>query len=192
MLTGTPSLVTEGGGAGSGPPPPRVILALDLASTIGWACGSPDLLGEALHGSHALPPQVNDGRQYAAFADWLADKITRYQPTDLIIEAPFLGQSLRAARKLLALTGIAELIAWRRDLRFNEYAAPSVRKTFCGSGKAKKPDVIAACQRRGFEPRDDNAADAIALLHHAAWVGERIEDLGAHFAECHKLKIPTP
>lgn len=151
-----------------GAPAPQTILALDLASIIGFACGSPELLGEAVHGSFALPSDVNLGRQYAAFADWLADKITRHEPTELVIEAPFLGQSLRAGRKLFALTGIAELIAWRRDLRFSEHHASSVRKTFCGSGRADKDRVVAECRHRGFAPRDDNAADAIALLHHAA------------------------
>lgn len=147
---------------------PRVILALDLASTLGWACGSPDLLSEAVHGSVKLPDDVNLGRQYGFFSNWLADAITTHAPTDLVIEAPFLGKSLRAGRKLFALTGIAELIAWRRDLRFTEHHASSVRKTFCGSGRADKDAVGAACGRRGFTPKDHNAADAIALLHHAA------------------------
>lgn len=145
----------------------RVILALDLASTVGFACGSPDLL---VHGSFKLPDDVNLGRQYGCFSNWLADKITAYAPTDLVIEAPFLGQSLRAGRKLFALTGIAELIAWRRELRFTEHHASSVRKTFCGSGRADKDAVEAECRKRGFAPRDHNAADALALLHHAAQV----------------------
>lgn len=183
------------------PPTARVLLCLDLASTIGFACGSPDLLGEAVHGSLTLPNDVNLGRQYGVFSNWLAEAITDYKPTDLVIEAPFLGKSLRAGRKLFALTGIAELIAWRRDLRYLEYASASVRKTFCGSGRAKKPDVIAACERRGFAPRDDNAADAIALLHHAVFVTKPpadfdphapVEDLGAHAKACHEIKRPFP
>lgn len=151
-----------------GPVRGRVLLCLDLASQVGWACGSPDLLDRAVHGSTALPDDVNLGRQYGFFSNWLADKITRYEPTDLVIEAPFLGKSLRAGRKLFALTGIAELIAWRRDLRFSEHHASSVRKTFCGSGKADKAEVMRICHARGFAPKDHNAADAIALLHHAS------------------------
>lgn len=33
-----------------------------------------------------------------------------------------------------------------------------------GSGNASKAAVIAAVQRQGFAPKDDNEADAIALL----------------------------
>lgn len=146
----------------------RVFLCLDLASSVGWACGSPELVEAAVYGSYKLPDDVNLGRQYGAFSNWLADAITQYEPTDLVIEAPFLGKSLRAGRKLFALTGIAELIAWRRDLKFSEHHASSVRKTFCGSGKADKAEVQRVCHARGFTPKDHNAADALALLHHAA------------------------
>lgn len=151
----------------------RVILALDLASTVGWACGSPELLADAVHGSLAIPTDVNAGRQFGIFSDWLADAITTHEPTDLVIEAPFLyarNDSIRAVRKLFGLAAIAELIAWRRDLRYAEHAVSSVRKTFCGSGRADKDAVKAECARRGFTVRDHNAADAIALLHHAAQV----------------------
>lgn len=146
----------------------RVLLCLDLASTIGWACGSPELLQEAVYGSTKLPDDVSLGRQYGFFGDWLADTITEYRPTDLVIEAPFLGNSLRAGRKLFGMTAIAELIAWRRDLRFSEHHASTVRKTFCGSGRADKDEVMRVCKARGFVPTDHNAADAIALLHHAS------------------------
>lgn len=166
---------SEGGpGADAVPgarPAARVVLALDLASVCGWACGSPELLGLCSHGTLALPTDISLGRQYSVFADWLADAITVYEPTEIVIEAPFLGHSLRAARKLFTLTGIAQLIAYRRDLpEPREYAAASVRKTFCGSGKADKKQVMAECVARGFQPKDFNAADALALLHHACAV----------------------
>jgi Holliday junction resolvasome RuvABC endonuclease subunit len=34
----------------------------------------------------------------------------------------------------------------------------------CGKGNADKQAVIAAMRARGFEPADDNEADAIAIL----------------------------
>jgi Holliday junction resolvasome RuvABC endonuclease subunit len=34
----------------------------------------------------------------------------------------------------------------------------------CGKGNASKQEVIAAMRERGFEPADDNEADAIAIL----------------------------
>ena len=36
-----------------------------------------------------------------------------------------------------------------------------------GHGNASKADMIAECKRRGFNPVDDNEADAIAILHWA-------------------------
>ena len=38
------------------------------------------------------------------------------------------------------------------------------KRQACGKGNASKDEVIAAMRLRGFEPADDNEADAIAIL----------------------------
>ena len=100
--------------------------------------------------------------------NWLADKLTEHQVGVLAIEAPFVRPGMafiRKARRAFGLAAIVQMVAWRRECAFVELAAPTVRKAFCGTGRAEKHQVIAECKRRGWAPTDDNAADAIALLH---------------------------
>ena len=48
----------------------------------------------------------------------------------------------------------------------------SIKKFITGSGKADKDMVIQSVKKLGFSPKDDNEADALALLHLA------MDDLG--------------
>ena len=42
----------------------------------------------------------------------------------------------------------------------------TIKKFATGNGRAGKPLIIAAARSWGFEPADDNEADALALLHY--------------------------
>ena len=66
------------------------ILALDLATKSGWACGSPD--GEPRYGTKVLPSTGEDiGRFAAAYNEWLLDMITLESPALIVFEAPILA-----------------------------------------------------------------------------------------------------
>lgn len=43
----------------------------------------------------------------------------------------------------------------------------TVKKSFTGSGRAKKEDMMVQAKARGFKVVDDNDADALAILHWA-------------------------
>ena len=71
---------------------------------------------------------------------------------------------------MMALIGFAvtvEMLCCRWSVDVSQAPSNSVRKAFCGSGRAKKPEVWAECLRRGWKPQDDNAADALALMDYA-------------------------
>ena len=61
---------------------------------------------------------------------------------------------------------LATLTAWceERGIPYQGVAVGSWKKHACGKGNASKDEVIAAMRERGFEPADDNEADAIAIL----------------------------
>ena len=42
-----------------------------------------------------------------------------------------------------------------------------MKRHIAGKGNAPKDDVIAAVRALGFDPEDDNEADALAVLHWA-------------------------
>jgi crossover junction endodeoxyribonuclease RuvC len=149
------------------------ILALDLATVVGWAYGMPG--GRPIHGSHRFAP-VGSSRPefFRLYGLWLSDMITVHDPRAIVFEAPVLNHkgpkktSIETARKLIGLAAVTECIAATREVRkIQEVGAGTVKKHWTGNGHAKKPDMLDVARRMGFEPRDDNAADALGVWHWA-------------------------
>ena len=169
---------------------PGGILALDLATVVGWAYCGPnfrpvtaleakaagrtyDLGGEITSGSHLVaPPGVALGQFLDRFDLWLADMLIVNAPDYLVFEAPIHvagSTSIETARRLMSMAGLTELIAHRREIPIvREVNVMSIKKHWTGNGRAKKPEMIEAARARGFTPRDDNEADALAVLDFAA------------------------
>ena len=153
------------------------ILALDLATRTGWACGAVN--GEPRWGIKVIArPHTDVGAFASAYDLWLSDMITVEQPDLLVFEAPILPRqtTLDTARKLMGLAFLTELIAFRRDLACREVNIRTVKKFFAGHGHAAKSDMIDAARRHGWNVKDDNEADALgvwALAAHAR--GRRVE-----------------
>ncbi|GJE13669.1 hypothetical protein [Methylobacterium longum] len=157
------------------------ILALDLATKTGWAVGSPD--SEPRYGTKVLPSTYEDiGRFAAAYNEWLLDMITLESPALIVFEAPILaGQTtLTTARKLGGLAWHTEFVCNLRQVRCAEHHLQSVKKFFAGSGCADKTAMIEAARRHGWDPKDDNAADALGLW--ACTVHEKAPQHGKRFA----------
>jgi len=97
------------------------------------------------------------------------------RPERILYEAPFHSASIKDkegkpignAKTLEWLLGqafVTDVVAYRFSLPVSKLASNSARKIFCGSGHAKKEDVQAECRRRGWAPKDPDAADAACLL----------------------------
>ena len=61
---------------------------------------------------------------------------------------------------------IATLTAWceLRGMPYQGVPVGTIKRHATGKGNANKQTMIAAMRARGFEPADDNEADAIAIL----------------------------
>jgi Holliday junction resolvasome RuvABC endonuclease subunit len=61
---------------------------------------------------------------------------------------------------------MATLTAWceRHGIPYQGVPVGTIKKHATGKGNAGKADVIAAMVAAGFNPKDDNEADALALL----------------------------
>lgn len=61
---------------------------------------------------------------------------------------------------------LAVLQAWCVDNRVEYQSVPvgEIKEFWTGNGKASKDAMIAEARRRGYDPCDDNEADAIAIL----------------------------
>lgn len=148
------------------------LLTLDLATNIGWAARSDS--GRISHGVYRLP---STGKNVGAFLDkfdlWLSDMVTTHQPQRLLYETPWVGPqtSQDTARKLLCLGGFTEFICHRREVDCWEANNASVRAHFIGKGRGERGELkrltIAKCRERGWAPKSDDDADALAMLSFA-------------------------
>lgn len=154
------------------------VLALDLATVTGFACGSTDGTPVS-HGVVAIPKTGEDiGRFLAHFRDWLNAALDDMGPDEIVFESPILPDTinLKTARKLYSLAGVAEMVAHDRKIRVSEANLNDIRGHFIGIKQAPrdvpkskrrqwiKDKIIAECRKRGFRVSGDDDADAIALL----------------------------
>lgn len=152
-----------------------IVLALDLSTRVGWACGragsAPD------HGVIHLPgaASVGLGGVLAAAVDGLADLHAVQHFGRVVVEAPLPPQSQTHAATALQQLGLHAAVAlwcYRRELPMKAVASVTARAAVLGrarfgGSKEAKAAVLAWCRARGHAPADDNAADALLLLHHA-------------------------
>jgi hypothetical protein len=140
------------------------ILALDLGTTTGWA----SLIGGIVHsGTVTFRSGRYDGggMRYLRFQHWLKqladdsgglaaiyfEEVRRHIGTDA---AHLYGGFL------------ATLTAWceREGVAYQGVPVGTIKRFATGKGNAGKDAVLAAMRQRGFQPADDNEADAIAIL----------------------------
>jgi len=152
-----------------------VIMALDLASTSGWAVGEPGATPE--HGSiRFAKPGASHEAVFAKAGGWMVNAIEKYHPELVVWEAP-LPTSFRRGRTtadttsllfgLPAVVGAAAYCLKVFDIRKAE--TRDVRMHFIGSNPKRaqaKPLVMRQCRAMGWDVVDDNEADALATWHY--------------------------
>jgi Holliday junction resolvasome RuvABC endonuclease subunit len=141
------------------------VLALDLGTTTGWAWRDSQLTVHS--GSVSFKPSRFDSAsvRFVKQREWLGrvhdvrdfeivyfEEVRRHIGTDA---AHAYGGYL------------ATLQTWCADnsVEYRGVPVATIKKFWCGKGNAKKDDMVAECKARGFDVKDDNQADAIALLH---------------------------
>lgn len=97
--------------------------------------------------------------------------ITKYQPTDFAIEAPFFGKNVQSMLKLGRAQGVAIAAAMRHGLEVTEYSPKKVKQSITGNGNADKEQVMKMLQSLlSFKeaPKQYDATDAlaVAMCHH--------------------------
>lgn len=159
------------------PPPNKAVLALDLATTTGWAIATPQavaawpvcLLGAKGPIDGVTYGSVNfsgggRGLLFLGFSRWLDQLIEREGIGSAAIEAPVQARTMQAMRIAGGLAGLSEMVCAFRGVKSVDVAPTTVKKHFSGIGNAKKPLMMAICDARGWLPQDNNAGDALAVL----------------------------
>lgn len=141
------------------------ILAIDLGTTTGWALKTRD--GNIRSGSTACAPQSGEGRGQR----WLRFRamLSQFNDTAGDIQAVYFEdvknhKGVMAAHVYGGLLAHLETWCELRRVVLKPVGVGMVKKNWTGAGNAKKPDMIAVAKAKGFNPIDDNEADALAIL----------------------------
>ena len=176
-----------------------MILGLDIATNTGAAFGR---VGEAPRFSSMMfkgedTDLMGVAEAVAKAQVWMVETIRAVQPDLVVIEAPMERTPEQGtARTTIKLCGLALAVAGiainkSRMTRFVTVRA--VRRTFLGpgggnlSGKDGKREVLRFCRAAGWEPNNDNEADAGAVWW---WGGRELHPQRAQPMDPVSLRIP--
>lgn len=148
------------------------ILALDLATISGFCSGAYGSNAKPVYGLHELPSKSKDLAEFFTLhRDWLVATIEKFNTTMVVFESPLgaaIGRhNLEHKTKTCGLAMQTEAVCLHLGITCFEVHNATVKKSFVGSGRAKKHDMILAANDRGFTVTDDNIADAIGIWLHA-------------------------
>lgn len=140
------------------------ILALDLGTTTGWALNQNNQIHS---GSQSFKPQRFDGggMRYLRFQRWLNELNQGEHSIGMVVfEEVRRHVSTDSAHAYGGF--MATLTSWCEAQKIPYQGVPvgTIKKHATGKGNASKEEMIAAARAKGFNPTDDNQADALALL----------------------------
>ncbi len=136
-----------------------MILAIDPGFATGWA------LSTGQTGTVSFS-RIDHGQMASQYRAWLLDMIDAHRPRQIVLETMFATPNA-STRPLAGLAVITHECAWSHDIPRAEMAPASIKKAVTGSGRAKKPEVMAAVKALGWAFDSEHAADAAAIL--VAW-----------------------
>ena len=144
----------------------HAVLSLDLGTSTGWAVLKED--GSILSGSINFRPRrfEGGGMRYLRFGRWL-DEILQMCPEVHEVYFEEVRRHLGVDASHAYGGFLACLSAWceKNEIPYEGIPVGSIKKYIAGKGNASKQEVIKAVQDRNHDPKDDNEADAIALLY---------------------------
>lgn len=144
------------------------ILALDLGSSTGWALQ--DATGRITSGTETFRPQrfEGGGMRFLRFKRWLNElKLSTDDIHAVYFEEVRRHIGVDAAHAYGGF--MATLTAWceHHQIPYSGVPVGTIKKHATGKGNAGKDEMIKAAKDKGFNPDDDNEADALALLGYA-------------------------
>ncbi len=142
----------------------KVVLALDLGTKTGWAMHDPVHLFSGTQ-NFAQGKFAGGGQRFVAFEKWLLAKLEFAD--QVVFEAVRRHIGTDAAHIYGGMLAILTKCCEQASIPYEGVPVGTIKKHATGRGNAKKPEMIAAMVAKGHAPKDDNEADALALLYYA-------------------------
>jgi Holliday junction resolvasome RuvABC endonuclease subunit len=138
------------------------ILALDLGTHTGYAvCEG----GHILSGTKKLPHKKSaPGLRFLDFRRWLIQIIEDRDINEVCFERVCAHSGTEAAHCYGGFMYTLASVCEEFNIKCTGIPVGTIKKFATGKGNASKEEMIAAAKLRGFEPADDNEADALAIL----------------------------
>ena len=139
------------------------ILALDLATKCGWASLHKKKIQ---HGTVDFHNKQWDGagmrflrmRAFIVNIGWTPDLVV-YEAVERHTGGTYSAHVYGGY--LAELQSVCEEL----EIPYTGFGVTEIKKYWTGKGNADKTAMIECARKRGFNPKDDNAADALAILH---------------------------
>lgn len=147
-----------------------MILALDLGTKAGWATVSNENISSGVQ-KFANDRFSGGGMRYLKFERWLSGMPV---PSQVVFEEVRRHRGTDAAHVYGGLMAVLTKWCEANSIPYQGVPVGTIKKHWTGKGNANKNAMIYEAKKRGFDPEDDNEADAIALLHY--WMEQGILD----------------
>ena len=129
------------------------------------------------YGDLRMPPSQSLAVRVGMFHDFFAEKIQKWQVSDLALETPFLGKNAQNFLKLGYLRGILYLLSTHHSLMLHEFSPREVKQSMTGYGGASK-DQVARVILQLFPkikaPDKQDVTDALAVTLCGVWRNKRL------------------
>lgn len=146
------------------------ILTLDLGTQMGWALRSFDQTITSGTVSFKHDRYQGGGMRFLRFKQWLEQMLSSVGSIDAIY--------FEEVRRHLGVDAahvyggfLAHLSAWceQQSIPYQGVPVGTIKRQVTGKGNASKAKVMESVRQLGYQPADDNEADALALMQ---WVME--------------------
>lgn len=150
----------------------KTVLALDMATRLGWAWVKSDR--SSMSGEIDLGKKRSLGERLRIFEAWLIHELGAHKADLIAYEHPVIYGRFPNILGV-QLEGVLLLVCERLGVSYIAAGPTKIKKHATGKGNAKKPAMIAAARARwGVEvgDKEDNRADALCL---GAWALSEVE-----------------
>jgi Holliday junction resolvasome RuvABC endonuclease subunit len=139
------------------------LLALDFGSTTGYAILHNDVVCSGTCNFKQMR-LANGGLRFLQFRNWLTDIIPKYEIEKVFYEDVKRHLGTYAAHAYGGYLYHLAVVCEEFQIPYFGLPVGSIKKASTGKGNATKEEMIDAAKTLGFNPRDHNEADALAIL----------------------------
>lgn len=141
------------------------ILALDCATKTGWALFTDGCTRTGVQ-VFDLKRGESPGMRFLRFRAWLNEIKSLSGKVDVV--AYEAAHHRGGAATQLCVGMVTDVLAWAADIGAETMPVHTgtLKKFATGRGNAGKPEMVQAAKDLGYDPEDDNEADACLLLEY--------------------------